>query len=106
MSTSAVATDTPLSTVVLQNNCQHTSDSYIAQESGFSAQQWQNTGQELPNVVGTIGALSVASFAPSLIAVCMTGLFVSVLVFSSRREDDEEDRDRRKTSETDKRLQK
>ncbi|RJU82349.1 MAG: type IV pilin [Candidatus Poseidoniales archaeon] len=91
MSTNAVATDTPLSTVVLQNNCQHTSDSYIAQESGFSAQQWQNTGQELPNVVGTIGALSVASFAPSLIAVCMTGLFVSVLVFSSRREDDEEE---------------
>ena len=91
MSTNAEATDTPLSTVVLQNNCQHTSDSYIAQESGFSAQQWQNTGQELPNVVGTIGALSVASFAPSLIAVCMTGLFVSVLVFSSRREDDEEE---------------
>ena len=91
MSTSAVATDTPLSTVVLQNNCQHTSDSYIAQESGFSAQQWQNTGQELPNVVGTIGALSVASFAPSLVAVCLTGLFVSALVFSSRREDDEED---------------
>ena len=91
MSTNPVATDTPLSSVVLQNNCQHTTDSYIGEESGFSAMQWQNTGQELPNVVRTIGALSVASFAPSLIAVCLTGLFVSVLVFSSRREDDEED---------------
>jgi flagellin-like protein len=91
MSTNSDAADTPLSGVVLQSNCQHTSDSYIAEESGFSAMQWQNTGQALPKVVGTIGALSVASFAPSLIAVCLTGLFVSVLVFSSRREDDEED---------------
>ena len=91
MSTNSMDANTPLSSVVLQDNCQHTSDSYIAQESGFSAMQWQNTGQELPNVVRTIGALSVASFAPSLIAVCLTGLFVSVLVFSSRREDDEED---------------
>jgi flagellin-like protein len=91
MSTNSIDADTPLSTVVLQNNCQHTSDSYIAQESGFSAQQWQNTGQEIPVVVGTIGALSVASFAPSLIAVCLTGLFVSALVLSSRREDDEEE---------------
>jgi flagellin-like protein len=91
MSTNSVDANTPLSSVVLQDSCQHTSDSYIAQESGFSAMQWQNTGQELPNVVRTIGALSVASFAPSLMAVCLTGLFVSVLVFSSRREDDEED---------------
>ena len=91
MSTNSVDANTPLSSVVLQDSCQHTSDSYIAQESGFSAMQWQNTGLELPTVVGTIGALSVASFAPSLIAVCLTGLFVSVLVFSSRREDDEED---------------
>ena len=93
MSTNSATTDTPLSSVVLQNNCQHTSDSYIAEESGFSAMQWQNTGQDLPNVVGTIGALSVPSFAPSLMVVCLTGLFVSVLVFSSRREDDEEDYD-------------
>ena len=65
--------DTPLSGVVVQSNCRHTSDSYIATESGFAAQQWQNTGQALPVVVGTIGALSVPSFTPSLIAVCLTG---------------------------------
>ena len=90
MSTNSMDTDTPLSGVVLQSNCQHTSDSYIYTEPGFSAQQWQNTGQSLPVVVGTIGALSVPSFTPSLIAVCLTGLFVSALVFASRREDDEE----------------
>jgi len=90
MSTNSMDADTPLSGVVVQSNCQHTSDSYIATESGFAAQQWQNTGQSLPVVVGTIGALSVPSFTPSLIAVCLTGLFVSALVFASRREDDEE----------------
>jgi len=93
MSTNAQVDDTPLSEVVLQPNCQHTSDSYLASNSDFGVMQWQNTGQflDLPVVVGTIGALSVPSFAPSLIAVCLTGLFVSVLAFSSRREDDEED---------------
>jgi len=90
MSTNSMDADTPLSGVVLQSNCQHTSDAYIASESGFAAQQWQNTGQSLPVVVGTIGALAVPSFTPSLIAVCLTGLFVSALVFASRREDDEE----------------
>ena len=90
MSTNSMDADTPLSGIVVQSNCQHTSESYIGTESGFAAQQWQNTGQALPVVVGTIGALSVPSFTPSLIAVCLTGLFVSALVFASRREDDEE----------------
>ena len=49
------------------------------------------TNQSLPNVVQTIGASSVPSFAPSIIAVAMTGLFVSALTFSSRRADDEEE---------------
>ena len=49
------------------------------------------TGQALPNVVRTIGASSVPSFAPSIVVVSLTGLFVSALAFSSRRADDEEE---------------
>jgi flagellin-like protein len=49
------------------------------------------TSQNLPDVVETIGASSVPSFAPSVIAVALAGLFVSVLSFSSRRADDEEE---------------
>ena len=49
------------------------------------------TGQNLPTVVRTIGASSVASFAPSIVVVSLTGLFVSALAFSSRRADDEEE---------------
>jgi flagellin-like protein len=49
------------------------------------------TNQNLPDVVETIGASAVPSFAPSIIAVALAGLFVSALSFSSRRADDEED---------------
>mgnify|MGYP000013462230 CR=1 FL=1 len=49
------------------------------------------TEQALPKVVDTIGASAVPSFAPSIIAVAMAGLFVSALSFSSRRADDEEE---------------
>ena len=49
------------------------------------------TSQNLPDVVETIGASSVPSFAPSVIAVALAGLFVSALSFSSRRADDEEE---------------
>jgi flagellin-like protein len=49
------------------------------------------TGQNLPIVVRTIGASSVPSFAPSIVVVSLTGLFVSALAFSSRRADDEEE---------------
>ncbi|MGB2493452.1 MAG: type IV pilin [Poseidonia sp.] len=49
------------------------------------------TSQNLPDVVETIGASSVPSFAPSIVAVALTGLFVSALSFSSRRADDEEE---------------
>ena len=66
--------------------CGHSDQGY----NGAFVEDWQKSGQALPVVVGTIGALSVPSFTPSLIAVCLTGLFVSALVFASRREDDEE----------------
>jgi FlaG/FlaF family flagellin (archaellin) len=52
---------------------------------------FEATAQSLPSVVRTIGASSVPSFAPSLVAVSLTGLFVSALAFSSRRADDEEE---------------
>jgi FlaG/FlaF family flagellin (archaellin) len=52
---------------------------------------FEATGQPLPTVVRTIGASSVPSFAPSIVAVSLTGLFVSALAFSSRRADDEEE---------------
>ena len=59
---------------------------YAAGSGSFGA-----TGQALPNVVRTIGASSVPSFAPSIVVVSLTGLFVSALAFSSRRADDEEE---------------
>jgi FlaG/FlaF family flagellin (archaellin) len=59
---------------------------YSAGDQSFSAK-----AQNLPNVVRTIGASSVPSFAPSIIVVSLTGLFVSALAFSSRRAEDEEE---------------
>jgi flagellin-like protein len=67
--------------------CGHTEQGY----SGAFAEDWQTGGNALPIRVTTIGALSVASFAPSIIAVALTGMFVSALVFAGRREDDEEE---------------
>ena len=52
---------------------------------------FEATGQSLPSVVRTIGASSVPSFAPSIVVVSLTGLFVSALAFSSRRADDEDE---------------
>mgnify|MGYP002853332555 FL=1 len=59
---------------------------YAAGQGSFGA-----TNQTLPSVVRTIGASAVPSFAPSIVAVSLTGLFVSALAFSSRRADDEEE---------------
>lgn len=69
------------------NECQHSEQGY----NGAFAQPWENAGNALPTRVTTIGALSVASFAPSIIAVALTGLFVSALVLAGRRDDDEEE---------------
>ena len=55
------------------------------------ASTFLSTDQNLPDVVETIGASAVPSFAPSIVAVALTGLFVSALSFASRRADDEED---------------
>lgn len=51
---------------------------------------FEASGQDLPVVVGTIGAGAVPSFAPSIIAVGLAGLFVSALALSGRRDEDEE----------------
>ena len=51
---------------------------------------FEASGQDLPIVVGTIGAGAVPSFAPSIIAVSLAGVFVGALAMSGRREDDEE----------------
>ncbi len=67
--------------------CQHTEQGY----NGAFAEDWQTADVALPVTVTTIGALSVASFAPSIIAVALTGLFVSALVLAGRRDDDEEE---------------
>ena len=50
-----------------------------------------STDQDIPTVVDTVGASAVPSFAPSIIAVALVGLFVSALTFSSRRAEDEEE---------------
>ena len=43
----------------------------------------------LPEVVNLIASASVPSFAPSIFVISAAGMFVSALVLSSRREDDE-----------------
>jgi FlaG/FlaF family flagellin (archaellin) len=63
----------------------------VCNHAGKPASNFLATNQSLPNVVTTIGASSVPSFAPSIVAVALAGLFVSALSFSSRREDDEEE---------------
>ena len=70
------------------STCGHTEQGYIGIQA---SQDWQTAGTPLPVTVTTIGALSVASFAPSIIAVALTGLFVSALVLAGRRDDDEEE---------------
>ena len=67
--------------------CGHSDQGY----NGAFVEDWQKSGQALPVVVTTIGALSVPSFAPSIVAVALTGLFVSALVLAGRREEDEEE---------------
>jgi flagellin-like protein len=47
------------------------------------------SGQSLPIVVGLIATAAVPSFAPSIIVISAAGMFVSALVLSSRRKDDE-----------------
>jgi flagellin-like protein len=63
----------------------------VCNHANQPASTFLSTSQNLPTVVETIGASAVPSFAPSVIAVALAGLFVSALSFSSRRADDEED---------------
>ena len=49
------------------------------------------TNSELPMIVETRAASSVASFAPSLMAVGLVGIFVGALLSRSRSEEDEEE---------------
>ena len=46
---------------------------------------------ELPDVVRTIGASGVPSFAPSIVAVALAGMVVGLLALAGRREEDEEE---------------
>ena len=48
------------------------------------------TNQNLSTVVRLIGTADVPSFAPSMIAIGVAGLFVSALVLQSRRDEEEE----------------
>ena len=63
----------------------------VCNHANQPASNFLATDQFLPDVVETIGASAVPSFAPSIVAVALTGLFVSALSFASRRADDEED---------------
>ncbi len=63
----------------------------VCNHANQPASTFLSTDQNLPDVVETIGASAVPSFAPSILAVALAGLFVSALSFSSRRADDEEE---------------
>ena len=63
----------------------------VCNHANMPASNFLSTDQNLPAVVDTIGASSVPSFAPSIVAVALSGLFVSALTLSGRRADDEEE---------------
>jgi flagellin-like protein len=50
-----------------------------------------DTGDELPQIVSLRPAMSVASFAPGLMAVSLVGAFVAMLLFRERSDEDEEE---------------
>ena len=49
----------------------------VCNHANQPASNFLATDQFLPDVVETIGASAVPSFAPSIVAVALTGLFVS-----------------------------
>ena len=63
----------------------------ICNHANQPASEFIATNQTLPIVVGQIGASAVPSFAPSMMAVALAGLFVTALSFTSRRDEDEEE---------------
>jgi flagellin-like protein len=63
----------------------------ICNHANQPADEFIATNQSLPIIVGQIGASAVPSFAPSMMAVALAGLFVTALSFTSRRDEDEED---------------
>jgi plastocyanin/FlaG/FlaF family flagellin (archaellin) len=73
MSSDALPTDCNQQNVILPDS----EDKFLASTSA------------LPVVVNLIESQSVPSFAPSIIVISAAGMFVSALVLSSRREDDE-----------------
>jgi plastocyanin len=50
-----------------------------------------DTGDQLPAIVSLRPAMSVASFAPGLMAVSLVGAFVAMLLFRNRSDEDEEE---------------
>ena len=63
----------------------------ICNHANQPADEFIATNQSLPIIVGQIGASAVPSFAPSMMAVALAGLFVTALSFTSRRDEDEEE---------------
>ena len=63
----------------------------VCDQADYGRGSFEITDQELPDVVRTIGASGVPSFAPSIVAVALAGMVVGLLALAGRREEDEEE---------------
>ena len=63
----------------------------VCDQADYGRGTFTVTDQDMPDVVRTIGASGVPSFAPSLVAVALAGVVVGLLSIAGRRDDDEEE---------------
>ena len=65
----------------------------VCDQADYGRSSFTVTDQDLPDVVRTIGASGVPSFAPSIVAVALAGIVVGLLSIAGRRDEEEEERD-------------
>jgi FlaG/FlaF family flagellin (archaellin) len=63
----------------------------VCDQADYGRGSFEITDQELPDVVRTIGASGVPSFAPSIVAVALAGIVVGLLALAGRRDEEEEE---------------
>lgn len=63
----------------------------VCDQADYGRGSFEITDQDLPDVVRTIGASGVPSFAPSIVAVALAGFVVGLLAMAGRRDEEEEE---------------
>lgn len=61
----------------------------VCDQADYGRGSFEITDQDLPDVVRTIGASGVPSFAPSIVAVALAGFVVGLLAMAGRRDEEE-----------------